>query len=45
LDGVYYSEGYAHTHSLVARGLTGTVREIKAHHHLETLGKISAIDY
>lgn len=45
LDGVSYSEGYAHTHSLVARGLTGTVREIKAHHHLETLGRISAIDY
>ena len=45
LDGVSYSEGYAHTHSLVARGLTGTVREIKAHHHLETLGKISAIEY
>ncbi|MFN2305174.1 MAG: class II fructose-bisphosphatase, partial [Anaerolineales bacterium] len=27
LDGVSYSEGYAHTHSLVARGLTCTVRE------------------
>ena len=45
LDGVSYSEGYAHTHSLVARGLTGTVREIMAHHHLETLGRISAIEY
>lgn len=45
LDGVSYSEGYAHTHSLVTRGLTGTVREIKAHHHLGTLTKISTIDY
>lgn len=45
LDGVSYSEGYAHTHSLVARGLTGTVREIKAHHHLETLSKISLVEY
>lgn len=45
LDGVSYSEGFAHTHSLVARGLTGTVREIKAHHHLETLAKISAVEY
>jgi len=45
LDGVSYSEGFAHTHSLVARGLTCTVREITAHHHLETLSKISAIAY
>lgn len=45
LDGVSYSEGYAHTHSLVARGLTATVREIVAHHHLTTLQKISSIDY
>jgi len=45
LDGVSYSEGFAHTHSLVARGLTGTVREIVAHHHLDTLAKISEIAY
>ncbi len=45
LDGVSYSEGFAHTHSLVARGLTGTVREITAHHHLGTLTEISAIAY
>lgn len=45
LDGVSYSEGFAHTHSLVARGLTCTVREIKAHHHLGTLTEISAITY
>ena len=45
LDGVSYSAGFAHTHSLVARGLTGTVREITAHHHLGTLTEISAIAY
>lgn len=45
LDGVSYLEGYAHTHSLVARGLTRTVREITAHHHLESLSKISTIVY
>lgn len=45
LDGVSYSEGFAHTHSLVARGLTHTVREITAHHHLGTLTQISSIVY
>jgi len=45
LDGVSYSDGFAHTHSLVARGLTATVREIIAHHHLGTLSKISEIVY
>jgi len=45
LDGVSYSEGFVHTQSLVARGLTATVREITAHHHSETLAKISSIEY
>lgn len=45
LDGVNYLEGFAHTYSLVARGQTRTVREITAHHHLESLTKISAIAY
>lgn len=45
LEGVSYSDGFAHTHSLVARGLTATVREIIAHHHLDTLQKISSIEY
>ncbi len=45
LNGVYYSEGFAHTHSLVTRGLTCTVREITAHHHLGTLSEISPISY
>jgi fructose-1,6-bisphosphatase II len=45
LHGVSYSSGFAHTHSLVARGLTRTVREIFSHHHLETLTSISPIVY
>ncbi len=45
LDGVSYSGGYVHTHSLVARGLTCTVREISGHHHLDTLLAISPIPY
>ncbi len=45
LDGVSYSGGFAHTHSLVARGLTCTVREIFSHHHLGTLTAISSIAY
>jgi fructose-1,6-bisphosphatase II len=45
LDGVSYSGGFAHTHSLVARGLTCTVREIFSHHHLDTLSAISPIAY
>ena len=45
LDGVSYSGGYVHTHSLVARGLTCTVREISGHHHLGTLSTISSIPY
>lgn len=45
LDGVSYSGGFVHTHSLVARGLTATVREITAHHHLDTLTALSPIAY
>ncbi len=40
----YFSKG-AKTHSLVMRGLTGTVREIIASHRLELLGKISRVKY
>ncbi|MBI9043834.1 MAG: class II fructose-bisphosphatase [Anaerolineaceae bacterium] len=45
LRGVEYSSGGATTHSLVMRGLTGTVREIKATHRLSKLSKISSIPY
>jgi len=45
LNGVkYFGEG-ARTHSLVVRGLTGTVRQITSTHLWERLKKISAIDY
>jgi len=40
----YFSQG-ARTHSLVVRGLTGTVREVIATHRLDKLDRISAIDY
>jgi fructose-1,6-bisphosphatase class II len=36
LQGVRYFGGGAHTHSIVMRSETGTVREIKATHHFET---------
>jgi fructose-1,6-bisphosphatase II len=45
LDGVkYFSEG-ARTHSLVVRGLTGTVRQVMATHLWEKLRRISSIEY
>jgi len=45
LKGVrYFGEG-ATTDSLVVRGLTGTVREITAHHRLDKLHHLSAIHY
>jgi len=40
----YYAHG-ARTDSLVMRGLTGTTREIIAHHRLEKLDRISKIKY
>ncbi len=45
LHGVDYDAGFAKTHSLVMRGLTGTVREIIATHRLDLLGKISRVKY
>jgi fructose-1,6-bisphosphatase II len=45
LRGVDYEAGFAKTHSLVMRGLTGTVREIIATHRLDLLGKISRVKY
>ena len=45
LEGVrYYGDG-ATTDSLVVRGLTGTVRQIKARHRIDKLHKLSAIKY
>lgn len=45
LQGVKYEAKGARTHSLVMRGLTGTVREIFAFHRLSKLRQISAIEY
>jgi fructose-1,6-bisphosphatase II len=40
----YYGDG-ATTDSLVVRGLTGTVRQIKARHRIDKLHLLSAIKY
>jgi fructose-1,6-bisphosphatase II len=45
LDGVDYFANGAHTDSLSMRGLTGTVRRIRATHRLEKLDIISSIKY
>jgi fructose-1,6-bisphosphatase II len=45
LRGVEYFPRGAKTHSLVMRGLTGTVREIKSTHNLDLLDKISRVKY
>lgn len=45
LRGVRYTAQGARTHSLVVRGLTGTLREIVAYHRLEKLQRISPVPY
>ncbi len=45
LEGVKYMGNGIRTHSLVVRGLTGTVREIIATHRPEKLERISAVKY
>ncbi|MCW5876220.1 MAG: class II fructose-bisphosphatase [Anaerolineales bacterium] len=45
LDGVKYFPNGARTHSLVVRGMTGTVRQVIATHSLDKLEKISPLDY
>ncbi len=45
LKGVRYSGDGATTDSLVVRGLTGTVRQIKARHQIDKLHELSAIKY
>jgi fructose-1,6-bisphosphatase II len=45
LDGVKYFPNGARTHSLVVRGVTGTVRQVIATHRLDKLEKISLLDY
>jgi len=43
--GVRYSHGAAHTHSIVMRSKSGTVRSIKSEHRLSKLRAYSAIDF
>ncbi|HBF40812.1 MAG TPA: class II fructose-bisphosphatase [Anaerolineaceae bacterium] len=45
LEGVQYFADYAHTDSLVMRGLTGTIRRIAATHRINKLSEMSAIPY
>lgn len=45
LDGVKYFPKGARTHSLVVRGVTGTVRQVIATHKFEKLEQISLVDY
>jgi fructose-1,6-bisphosphatase II len=45
LDGVKYFPKGARTHSLVVRGVTGTVRQIIATHKFEKLEHISLVEY
>jgi fructose-1,6-bisphosphatase II len=45
LDGVKYFPKGARTHSLVVRGVTGTVRQIIATHKFEKLEQISLVEY
>jgi len=45
LRGVKYARHGATTDSLVVRGLTGTVRQVRATHRLEKLNRISTIPY
>lgn len=45
LDGVDYSADSATTDSLVMRGLTGTVRRVKATHRLDKLYRIGQVKY
>ena len=45
LDGVKYISNGARTETIVVRGSTGTVRNIRATHRFEKLDMISSIDY
>jgi len=45
VKGVHYSPGQARTQSLVMRSKSGTVRLVEAHHRLQKLDDISAIEY
>ncbi len=45
LDGVRYSENSVHTHSIVMRSKSGTMRDIRARHRLDKLMRYSEINF
>ena len=45
LEGVRYSEGNVHTHSIVMRSKSGTMRDVRARHRLDKLMRYSEIDF
>ncbi len=45
LEGVRYSENGVHTHSIVMRSKSGTMRDIRARHRLDKLMRYSEIDF
>ena len=45
LEGVRYSEGGVHTHSIIMRSKSGTMRDIRARHRLDKLMRYSEIDF
>jgi fructose-1,6-bisphosphatase II len=45
LKGVRYRAGGAHTHSIVMRSKSGTIRVIDSYHRLEKLALYSAVDF
>lgn len=45
LDGVRYTEMGVHTHSIVMRSKSGTMRDIRARHRLDKLMRYSEIDF
>ncbi len=45
VDGVRYRKGLAHTHSLVMRSRSGTIRSVSSEHRLDKLRAYSAINF
>jgi fructose-1,6-bisphosphatase II len=45
LEGVRYTENGVHTHSIVMRSKSGTMRDIRARHRLDKLMRYSEIDF
>ncbi len=45
LEAVRYSEGGVHTHSIIMRSKSGTMRDVRARHRLDKLMRYSEIDF